>query len=342
MLWQLIPYITGGLSFLATEIGFSIVEGNAATKPQRHFWSTVFAIFGLVFSMSVSSSIDVSNELARLNRDDLLSLIRTDASLGKIVKDYNVEFGQRTDCMKEWSSAALNEFDQSIRSGWLNLLKDAPRALSSEYHEAHSDIVATQVGKFDYYFKHQTYIEANQKMAKPEKHVPVIRFFLWNKDFADAGDFSSYVGKSIDLSKTLNTLCSVIIDVDIVNPSELHDYLLVDRRFVAETLPKDYHTWDLESARASENPSNIKAACSYLSGLYDLSGNSPGVKYVCLADPEVQTDFSASEFYPKLGTTGLARAMYAKIMEQVKDASRTDQSVLTASTDGWQPQFLLH
>lgn len=355
MIWSFIPYIVGVLvgvlSFVATEFFFVINQDDPVARSQKHFWSIIFAIFGVVFSMSIAASDNVSSELAKLTSEnlptkiddlkaDINTLINSNTSLEQIVSDYHSHFGQVNRCMKRWSEESFEAFDKDLRSGWIDLGgSKAPGTLSAEYDDAQSDIVATNVGSITYYFKNQTYIDANQNVATPERHVPVIRFFLYGKSMTDVGTFADYVDHATGLSHTLKTLCSIVINTDTLGlaPDDLHDYLLVDRSFVAQTIQSDEATWTLQSARASEESSNVKDASNYLSSLYGLSKEGPAVKFVCLSDPEVHSYFSASHFFPKESRTQLARTMYRSIMKGVTQTGTVNENVITASSDGREP-----
>ena len=167
-----------------------------------------------------------------------------------------------------WATRSLEYLRGEMSRGWIPI----PRELASIeigriYPQARDNIIATNVGSTKFYFSDRLYVWSNQNACT--RGVPVIRFYLWGPqqkielirdNKAKARTFEEFKAEVHKLHDESLSVYSVVIDT--TKLQEVRDILLLDNRFVAETLLSP--TWFPICARATQDSENIRDARLYL------------------------------------------------------------------------------
>lgn len=260
------------LLFIATEFFFPIKSDDPTSTSEKHFWAIILTIISLVLGFSIKSSLQTLQKIESVSAVfGELSNKEIENEFRSIFVEYHKHFVGGDPILDGWATRSLEYLRSEMSRGWIPI----PRELASVeigriYPQARDDIIATNVGSTKFYFTDRLYVWSNQNAAV--RGVPVIRFYLWGPqqkielirdNEAKERTFEEFKGEVHKLHDESLSVYSVVIDT--TKLQEVRDILLLDNRFVAETLLSP--TWFPIRARASQDNENIRDARLYLRAL---------------------------------------------------------------------------
>jgi len=306
---------------LATEFFFPIDRTDPIAVKQKHFWAVMFLVFSLVIGLPFESSyetgrtVDQAKELLRRHDEQSVRLGRFE-DLDTL---YDKNFTSTDPLLKKWADEHLNY----VRERWSLGIMPIPREkaatqIAEVYPEAKGSIIATNVGSTKFYFDDGTYATSN--LNARANGVPVVRFYLYSKykridmhggrQPKNIDDFFSEVQ---ELHKRLGSLYSAVIDVDNHPLSEHRDLLIMDNKFLAETVLTP--EWDPIRAEATENDAQLSKARQYFR---DVLGALDS-RYVVtpMSDEDVTRWYSHNPVLPRLSGNKRAEGIFAYLMNEI-------------------------
>jgi hypothetical protein len=305
--------------FVATELLFPIDETNKTAVKQKHFWSTMLFIFSLVLGLPVETSLRVESEIKNLQHD--LDRHDKDSSLHGGFEDmylqYRVNFGEAQPPLDGWAAGLLDYLRETFTTGQIPLpLERAPEQIAKVYSHAEEGIVATNVGSTITYFNEGNYLEAN--ISTRDRGVPIIRFYLYDDDHKTRikmrngktpQNIQEFFDEVKDLHWRTGSFYSTVIDVQYLPDHK--DFLIMDNKFVAETLISP--DWNPIRAQASQNQRRLAEARSYF---HELRGKINPEFTLKMRPEEVKARFSKNRLLPP-ASTQTADSLFQYLMRKI-------------------------
>jgi len=266
------------LLFVATEFFFPIRSDDPLATNQKHFWAIMLTIISLVLGFSIKGSLEtlrkiesVSAVFGELGNKEIEDEFR------KIYVEYHKHFVGGDPVLDGWATRSLAYLRSEMSRGWIPI----PRELASVeigriYPQARDSIIATNVGSTKFYFTDRIYVLSNTDAR--DRGVPVIRFYLWggqqkieltSDDESKARTIDDFRKEVSRMHEQSGEVYSAVVDT--AKLQEVRDILLLDNRFVAETLLSP--TWFPIRARATQDGENIRDARLYLRALVGAVDN---------------------------------------------------------------------
>jgi hypothetical protein len=238
-MWLLVNLIIGVTLFLLVEFLYPTRKDDPLTARQRHFWATVMFALTFVLGMVVEQFRGLDERVERI-----ASVFHglTSPDLERRFNDlYQLSYQRISPAdprIRRWYTSALDSFIESITRGRVPIPREiVAREIGKLYPSSRDHIVATNVGKTDFFFEGRSgavYIDNNRSALT--RHVPVIRFYILNV----AAQRENWKEDLKNLHERLGTVKSVVIDVANVTPAR--DLILFDGLLVAESdlTPESY------------------------------------------------------------------------------------------------------
>jgi hypothetical protein len=242
--------------YFATDRYFPVDEAHPISVKQKRFWSIMFLIISLVIGFPITASFNTTQKVkesqtmlqmyidsAKLINDKLLTKLDRAERFQNLERLYDEHFSITNPLIKDWADEALAFMTESWSAGIMPIRREtAPRYIANVYPQARSSIIATNVGSTKTDFDSTLYRDANL-MARDKQHIPVVRFYIYSskqriemrggKIAVDVGEFFKEVK---ELHERLGSLYSVVINVENMPVPSHRDLLIMDNKFVAETV----------------------------------------------------------------------------------------------------------
>ena len=280
---NLIVGVVSLLIFTASEFFLPVAfkDSPLATR-QKHFYSILLTVFSLVMTLTLTTSFETQQKIENIEKvftSVADSPLREDFQ--NIFTNYYEHFRQpsHSPLLEPWVNRAIESLSKEMQQTSVSVpSKVASAELHFLYKKAEDYIVATHVGPVDRYFDNENYTVANERAA--DRGIPVVRFYLEDNDVSYLEDYSNKVSK---LHKDMNTLMSVVIPKENLDPQPRRDLLVADGSFLAET---NFHTG---TTRITGDAAELRGALKYLSDLLGITVSEQYVHY--LPDEEVRRHF---------------------------------------------------
>jgi hypothetical protein len=279
-------------------------------------------IFSLILGFNINVAYDMLRKLENVSSvfEELTDVEMRDR-FREIFALYHKHFEQKERPLKDWANQSIASIYKDMRQGFISLPRElAASEIGKVYPLAQTNIVATNVGDTEFYFNSDSPYPTSNKNAR-DRGIPIIRFYLFSKDQkielhspalrGQKATIDSFYQDIKLLHDSLGSLYSVVIDADKLK--EVRDFLLMDNRFLAETVMT--HTGERSRAKATESQERLAEARDYFR---DLRGIASTSKYIwAMSNDQVKKYYHKYENEPSSGEGHLARRLYEEIMDGI-------------------------